>query len=71
VAYDYGMGGLWAILIAPSADAITEKYPELVVAPERPPWMDDDRFEQLRGEPLRLDDPPLGILTAIVAERDE
>ncbi|MGO8873268.1 MAG: hypothetical protein ACLQPH_18050 [Acidimicrobiales bacterium] len=71
MAYDYGMGGLWAIPIAPSADAITEKYPELVVAAERPPWMDDDRFEQLRTEPLLLDDPPSGILTAIVAQRDK
>jgi len=71
VAYDYGMGGLWAILIAPSEDAITAKYPELAVAPERPPWMDDDRYDRLRGEPLWLDDPPSGILRAVVADREK
>jgi len=69
VAYDYGMGGLWAILMAPSADAITEKYPELGVAAKRPPWMGDDRYEQLRSDPLWLDDPPSGILKAVIADR--
>jgi hypothetical protein len=28
VAYDYGMGGLWAVVIADSADQITTRYPE-------------------------------------------
>jgi hypothetical protein len=69
VAYDYGMGGLWAILMAPSQEAIAAKYPELAVAPERPNWMDDQRYEDLRGEPLWLDDPPSGILDALVADR--
>ena len=31
IAYDYGMGGLWGILIAPSAAAILAKYPELAL----------------------------------------
>jgi hypothetical protein len=70
VAYDYGQGGLWAVLIAPSADAITAKYPELEVVADRPQWMDDELWERLHGEPLWLDDPPSGILTGIVAERD-
>jgi hypothetical protein len=39
VAYDYGMGGLWAVMVAPSADAITAVYPELGIAEERPPSM--------------------------------
>jgi hypothetical protein len=71
VAYDYGMGGLWAVLLAPSADAITATYPELAVAPERPQWIDDDRYDHLRGEPLWLDDPPSGILRAVVADREK
>jgi hypothetical protein len=56
VAYDYGMGGLWGILMAPSAQAISARYPELIVVAERPEWMDDERYERLRGEPLWLDD---------------
>jgi hypothetical protein len=69
VTYDYGMGGLWAVIMAPSTEAIRTKYPELSVAAERPPWMDDERYEKLRSEHLWLNDPPTGILVALVAER--
>jgi hypothetical protein len=69
VAYDYGMGGLWAILMAPSPEAIQAKYPELAVIPDRPPWMDDAEFARLQEEPLWLDDLPSGILTALIAAR--
>lgn len=70
VAYDYGTGGLWAVVEAPSADAILAKYPEVVVAETRPEWMTDDRYEQLALEPLRLDEePPSGMFRAVVADR--
>ena len=72
IVYGYGMGGLWGVLIAPSEQAIAAKYPELVVVRERPGWMDDERFEKLRSEPLWLDDdPPAGMLRAVVAEREK
>ena len=32
VCYDYGMGGLWGVLMAPSDAAIKVKYPELFIA---------------------------------------
>lgn len=71
VCYDYGMGGLWAVLIAPSEDAIKSKYPELSIASSQPAWMTDDRMARLRSEPLWLDDdPPTGILVALLADRD-
>jgi hypothetical protein len=69
VCYDYGSGGLWGILKAPSEDAIRAKYPELAIAEVRPPWMDDERISQLYAEPLRLDDQPAGLLAALVADR--
>lgn len=69
VAYDYGSGGLWAILMAPSIEAIAVKYPELTIAEDRPSWMTSDRYEELLGRPLWLDDPPTGILDAVVADR--
>lgn len=68
-AYDYGIGGLWAVLMAPSPEAIRAKYPELGVAPERPTWMNDEHYEKLRGVRLWLDDPPAGILVTLVADR--
>ncbi|GAB3778152.1 hypothetical protein GCM10027601_02590 [Nocardioides ungokensis] len=70
VCYDYGSGGLWGILTAPSEDAVRAKYPELTIAEVRPPWMDDEHIGQLYAEPLRLDDPPTGLLAALVADRE-
>jgi hypothetical protein len=69
VAYDYGGSGLWAILMAPTVQAIADKYPELTVIQVRPTWMTADRYEELFGRPLWLDDPPSGILNAVVADR--
>jgi hypothetical protein len=72
VAYDYGIGALWAVVIAPSPEAIVEKYSELKVVPERPQWMDEERYQQLLSERLWLDDePPQGMLRAVVADRVE
>jgi len=65
VAYDYGTGGLWAVVLAQSGDEITDRYPELVIADEPPAWMSDDRLAQLRAEPEDLDDPTTGIARAI------
>jgi hypothetical protein len=71
VAYDYGMGGLWAVLIAPSRDDIAAKYPELNVVDEVPHWMDEERLAQLRADALFLDEEiPSGMLKAVVADRD-
>jgi hypothetical protein len=71
VAYDYGMGGLWGVLIAPSVDAIADRYPELSVADAMPPWMTTADLERHREAPLWLDDePPQGLLKALVADRE-
>lgn len=71
VAYDYGMGGLWAVVIAPSADAITARYPEVAVVEERPHWMSDE-YERERSQPLWLDeDVPSGLFHVVVAERSK
>jgi hypothetical protein len=70
VCYDYGMGGLWGILIAESVDAISAVYPELSIATDRPRWMTAERYADLRATPLWLDDdPPTGLLHALVADR--
>lgn len=71
VCYDYGMGGLWGVLIAPSAAAITDKFPELFIADAIPSWMTTADLEQHRQAPLWLDDePPQGLLKAVVANRE-
>ena len=70
VCYDYGMGGLWGVLVAPSASAISARYPELVVVETRPDWMGEGELRGLRETPLWLDDdPPQGLLRAVIADR--
>jgi hypothetical protein len=70
VCYDYGMRGLWGVLMAPSDVAIKVKYPELVIANGPPPWMSREQFHGMEEEPLWLDDdPPQGLLAALVSDR--
>lgn len=69
VAYDCGMGGLWGVLVAPSQEAILKKYPELGIADDLPAWMNSKRLERLRQDRPWLEEPPQGILEALVADR--
>ena len=72
VGYDYGMGGLWGIFLAESADEITAVYPELVVVPTRPKWMTEDRYQALRDHELHdVNGAPWGILNAVLADREK
>jgi hypothetical protein len=48
VAYDYGMGGAWGIAAAESESAVKRAFPELQVQCERPEWMTDDIYAELR-----------------------
>ena len=71
VCYDYGMGGIWAVVLAPSAAAITRKYPEVFIPSDRPGWMTDEHFERIRANTRdRLDGPPTTFFKAILADRD-
>lgn len=70
ICYDYGTGGLWGILVAPSAAAIGAKYPELVIVYSLPEWMDEAQLATMRETPLwRDEEPRQGLLRALVADR--
>jgi hypothetical protein len=69
VAYDYGMGGLWGVMLARSADEIRTIYPELGIAGERPAWMSEETYEQLADDPYDIDGAPRGLLNALLADR--
>jgi hypothetical protein len=70
IAYDYGMGGLWGVMLARSEDDIREKYPELVIVKERPVWMTDESHTRLYREDRHdIDAPPSGMLKAVLGER--
>jgi hypothetical protein len=68
VSYDYGMGGVWAIIVAPTAEAILDAYPEVQIVNDRPDWMDADQYERLPT--LRVDQPPTGLLAWILENRN-
>jgi len=72
VCYDYGMGGLWGIFLARTADEITGKYPELVIVEEWPKWMTEADYADLRDRQIHeVDEVPWGILNALLADRDK
>lgn len=50
VVYDYGMGGLWAVIRAAHETDIWSKFPELKIVDERPKWMDDTEFARILDE---------------------
>ncbi|WP_300303740.1 hypothetical protein [Ferrovibrio sp.] len=58
VAYDYGTGGLWAILNAPSRESITGKFPGLQILEQRPDSMSAEEYSRLQArETYDLDGP--------------
>ncbi len=66
-AYDYGQGALWAYVIADSAEAIEQAYPELEVLSAPPPWMDAEEFTSIRT--IHLTDQEDPFLLAIRMDR--
>jgi hypothetical protein len=49
VHYDYGQGGLWAIVRADSADQIRQRWPQLKVFDRRPAAMGERVYAEIRG----------------------
>ena len=72
VCYDYGMGGLWGVMMARSEDEIRVKYPELVIVTERPSWMTDEIYHRtLDNEMHDIDGVPWGMLNGLIAARQK
>ena len=47
VLYDYGTGGLWALVSAESAEEILKICPKLEIIENKPRWMTDDQYENI------------------------
>jgi hypothetical protein len=72
VAFDYGMGGLWAYVEAESAEEIRAKFPELKIVRRPPDWMTPEDAEQIRRtDTYNLDEEPRGLLAVILNERQQ
>jgi hypothetical protein len=61
VSYDYGMGGVWAVIHARTVEEIQQKFPALSVTRERPPWMTEDEYRKILKDNYHdIDDEPSG-----------
>jgi hypothetical protein len=59
--YDYGQGGVWAVIYARTKEGILRKYPALQVFDARPAWMTEHEFETYRSNrSCDIDDEPSG-----------
>jgi hypothetical protein len=47
VALDYDKGGIWASVLASSADEIRQRYPALHLVDSPPKWMDKNKLAKL------------------------
>lgn len=58
VEYPYGMGSIWAYVVAASPEAVRREFPQLTVWNQRrPPWMTDERAEDIaKRMTISLDD---------------
>lgn len=70
IAYDYGTGGLWGAMLARDETEIRMKFPELIIVHERPNWMSEAYYSDLLATPYDIDEPPRGLLAALLADRD-
>lgn len=70
VVYDYGQGGLWAVVTARSAEEIVAKYPILKVENDRPSWANDKERERvLSSNAFDIDGTPPEWLARAMKER--
>lgn len=71
VVYDYGSGGVWAVIFAIKREQIALKYPRLKIIESRPGWMTDVEYTQIESRlSFDIDDHPHGWLLSVVAEQE-
>lgn len=71
VVYDYGQGGVWALISARSGDEIEAAFPELRVVENIPAWMSETEFKGIKKRMSFDLDRPSGWLKALRDQRGE
>lgn len=70
VAYDYGQGAVWAVVVADSTAEIERDFPELTVVRDRPAWMTDNELENVeKVHTYDIGDRTFGLLAEIIDAR--
>jgi hypothetical protein len=67
VVYDYGLGGVWAVMLAQGKDQIGARYPRLTVVDQTPAWMGSETYDRLPR--YDVDEAPDDFLRAVADER--
>lgn len=71
VVYDYGAGGVWAVIYAEDKAQIAAKYPLLKVVDTRPVWMTEDEYRQIRDAlSFDIEAEPRGWLLSVAAQQE-
>jgi len=69
VLYDYGQGGLWALVRADSADEGRQRFPEVQVFDERPTAVSTEMLGAIRSaNAVDIDGPVAGWLAEFDAD---
>lgn len=72
VLYDYGQGGLWAIVLAESAKQVRDRFPQLQVFEEAPKVLEPEVLEKIRQSGVfRYDDLRGGWLADFAANHPD
>jgi hypothetical protein len=70
VLYDYGMGGVWAYILARSPEEIGQEYPELVVYDQPPDFLTPTALNRIETTlTIDIDDRGNPFLAELVKER--
>ena len=70
VVYDYGSGGVWAVIFASEKAQIAARYPLLQVVENRPAWMTEEEYQKILATlAFDIDAAPHGWLLSVVAEQ--
>jgi hypothetical protein len=64
-AHDYGMGGIWMLIDAESAQQIESTYPDVKVVDTRPSWLTDEIFARIKAHSHFDIDAPAGYLLSL------
>lgn len=73
VVYDYGSGGVWAVVLAETPDEVEREFPELKAMTSRPPWMTEDEEKEIASEGIYdlYSDRSFGFLAEILYSRGQ
>ena len=68
--YDYGQGGVWAMIIAHNQSEIEQKYPGLRLYSTKPEFLSQGSYDNIvKHMTIDIDDEPVGWLAEYLKER--